>query len=387
LFPLKVKSANIFVVPCGNRRGVIVELETDAGISGIGEAGVAYGAGATAAAELVGEMVERFVIGQDAGRIEAIWNKIYDVAFWTKGGGAITFSALSAIEVALWDIKGKDFGAPVYSLLGGAVGDDVAVYANGWWIGCDNPESYARAARATVARGYSALKLYPLGMADPITIVRHPTRRMIEIADEKLVIQRCAAIREAVGPEVQILLDLGGGLSHHQLMRIVRALEPLDIAFIEEPVDPALPNALARVARETTIPVAAGERTYTRYGFARLFDANAISIAQPDVCNTGGLMETKKIAAMAEVHNLRVAPHNYGSPLATVISLQACASISNALILEMFPDFESEPGYRQIVDTPLENLVQGGRLAFQAGPGLGATLHRRSVEGCLWRRV
>src|SRR5690606_2956973 len=128
-------------------------------------------------------------------------------------------------------------------------------------------------------------------------------------------------------PDVEILLDLGGGLSHHQLMKILHALEPIGIAFIEEPVDPALPHALARVAQATTIPVAAGERVYTRYGFAPLFAGNAISIAQPDVCNTGGLMETKKIAAMAEAYNLRVAPHNYGSPLATAISLQACAAI------------------------------------------------------------
>lgn len=384
---MKVKSASVYVIPCGNRRAVIVELETDVGISGVGEAGIAYGAGTTAAAELTSEMVERFVIGEDPGRIEQIWNTIYDVAFWTKGGGAITFAAVSAIEHALWDIKGKELGAPVYSLLGGPVGDDVPVYANGWWIGCDSPESYAAAAAQTATRGYSALKLYPLGMADPVTVVRHPSRRMLDMNAERRVVDRCAAIREAVGPDVSILLDLGGGLSHQQLMRIVRALEPMDIAFIEEPVDPALPEALARVARETTIPVAAGERVYTRYGFARLFANDAISIAQPDVCNTGGLLEFKKIAAMAEVHNLRVAPHNYGSPLATAISLQACASISNAHILEVFPDFAKERNYRPAVTEPFEEKVAGGRLAFPQGSGLGIELDRKSVEDGLWRRI
>lgn len=384
---MKVKSANIYVVQCGNRRPVIVELETDAGISGVGEAGIAYGAGTTAAAELVGELVERFVIGQDPGRIETIWNTIYDTAFWTKGGGAISIGALSAIEHALWDIKGKDLGAPIHSLLGGAVGDAVPVYANGWWIGCDDPDSYAKAAAATVARGYTALKLYPLGMADPVTVVRHPSRRQISVRDERIVIERCAAIREAVGPDVEILLDLGGGLSHHQLMKLLHALEPIGIAFVEEPVDPALPDALARIARETTIPIAAGERVYTRYGFVRLFASDAVSIAQPDVCNTGGLLETKKIAAMAEAYNLRVAPHNYGSPLATAISLHACASISNALTLEIFPDFDAEPGYRPIIELPLETLVQDGVLTFQTAPGLGVDLHRASIEDGLRRRV
>lgn len=384
---MKVTSANIYVVPCGNRRAVILELETNAGLSGLGEAGVAYGAGTAAAAELLAELVERFVIGEDPGRIEMIWNTIYDTAFWTKGGGAITFSALSAIEHALWDIKGKDLGAPVYSLFGGPVGDSVPVYANGWWLGCDGPDSYANAAMETVARGYSALKLYPLGMADPVTIVRHPSRRMLEAKNEKLVVARCSAIREAVGPDVEILLDFGGGVNHNQLMRILSALEPVGIAFAEEPVDPALPDAMARVANSTTIPLAAGERIYSRYGFAKLFAANAISIAQPDVCNTGGLMETKKIAAMAEVHNLQVAPHNYGSPLATAISLQACASISNAATLEIFPDFSSEPMYRQIIDEPLENLVEGGKLAFQNGAGLGVELHRHSVDDSVWKRI
>lgn len=384
---MKVKSASIYIVPCGNRRAVIVELETDAGISGLGEAGLAYGAGTTAAAELVAEMGERFVLGKDPGRIEQIWNDIYDIAFWTKGGGAVTFSALSAIEHALWDIKGKVLNAPVYSLLGGPVGDGVPVYANGWWIGCDSPLSYAEAAARTVARGYPALKLYPLGLADPVTVIRHPARRMLETKAEQLVIDRCAAIRQAVGQDVAILLDLGGGLSHHQLMRIVRALEPLDIGFIEEPVDPALPEALARVARETTIPVAAGERVYTRYGFASLFANNAISIVQPDVCNTGGLMELKKIAAMAEIHNLRVAPHNYGSPLATAISLQACASITNSLVLEVFPDFAQEPGYRPIITEPFEEQVTDGRLAFPQGPGLGVELDRKSVDSGPWRIV
>ncbi|UYQ70894.1 mandelate racemase/muconate lactonizing enzyme family protein [Pelagibacterium flavum] len=384
---MKVKSARVHVVPCGNRRAVIIELETDTGLTGLGEAGMAYGAGTTAAAELAAEMIERFVIGEDASRIERIWNTIYDTAFWTKGGGAITFSALSAIEHALWDIKGKDLGAPVHSLMGGPVDDHVAVYANGWWIGCDDAKSYARAAAQTAARGFNALKLYPLGMADPITVVKHPVRRALDASAQRLVVERCKAIREAVGSDVAILLDFGGGLSHHQLMTILEAIEPLDIGFVEEPVDPALPEAMARVAARTSIPIAAGERTYTRYGFHALFSAGAISIAQPDVCNTGGLMETKKIAAMAEAYNLRVAPHNYGSPLATAISLHACAAISNPLILEIFPDFEKEPGYRPVIEEPFEAKTVDGKLAYPTGPGLGVKADRKSLEDTLWRAI
>ena len=381
-----VTAANIFVVPSGNRRPVILEIETSDGLTGIGEAGVAYGIGNTAAAEMVKAMCERHVIGRDPGPIEAIWNAIYDGAFWTRGGGAISFAALSAIEHALWDIKGKALGVPVHDLLGGPMTDALPVYANGWWVGCDSGADYAAAGAATVARGYRGLKLYPLGMPDPVTVVRHPARRQIDPAMLPRVVERVRMLREAVGPDIDIMLDFGGGLTTDQVVRICRQIEEFDVRFIEEAVDPALPGALKTVSEKTTIPLAAGERSYGRYGFHTLLQTGAVDILQPDVCNTGGLMEAKKIAAMGEVHNLLVAPHNYGSTLATAIAVQLSAAIPNFMVLEHFPDYDREPDYLDVLEAPLETTVQDGTMPVPTGPGLGVTLHRDNLKPFLWAR-
>lgn len=382
-----VTSANVYVVPCGNRRGVILELETDTGLTGIGEAGIGYGAGTTAVAEMVAEMARRFVVGRDPGPVELIWHGIYENAFWTKGGGAISYAGLSAIDHALWDIKGRHLGVPVHTLFGGPFADRIDTYANGWWLGCNTPDEYAAAAVRTAARGFRGLKLYPLGVADPVMIVKHPVRRAVERSREQLVVDRCAAIRDAVGADVEIMLDFGGGLTLDLLTPLIDRLEPFDICFIEEPVDPGLPEVMASVGRATRIPVAAGERFYGKGSFHRALSAGGIAIAQPDICNTGGFGEGLRIAALAEIHNVRVAPHNYGSPLATAIAVQFAAAIPNFMVLETFPDFEAEPGYASIVEAPLERTISDGWIPVPTGPGLGVTLDRDQVRPYLRERV
>jgi len=355
-------------------------LITAQGLRGIGEAGIAYGVGGESTAQMLREMVERFVLGQSAAQITAIWQHIYDRSFWTRNGGAISYSALSAIEQALWDIKGKQLDAPVYELLGGCLWDDLEVYANGWWLGCDTPDEYARAAAATVARGYRGLKFYPLGLADPITVVRHPARRRLEAGALPLVCDRVAAVRAAIGPDIDIMLDFGGGLTTDQVLRICHRIEPFDILFIEEPVDPASTDALARVAAGTRITLAAGERAYGRPGCQRLLDTGAVDVLQPDVCNTGGLLEARMMAAMAEHHNARIAPHNYGSNLATAVAVQYAAMIPNFMVLEVFPDFAHEPDYLAVLEQPLEALLKGGKMPIPQGAGLGVTLDLAAIE-------
>lgn len=377
---MKIEQAAIYVTPTGNRTAVLLELTLDNGVSGIGEAGVGYGIGNTAAAEMLRRMIERHVLGRDPARIGAIWQDIYDLSFWTRNGGPIAYAALSAIEHALWDIKGKVLGAPVHALLGGAMRDALSVYANGWWIGCDSPDEYARAGAATVARGYRGLKLYPLGLADPVTVVRHPQRRTLDARFIPLVRDRVAALREAVGPEVEIMLDFGGGLTTDQVLRICRQLEPFDVLFIEEPVDPDSLEGLAAVARGTTIAVAAGERCFGRAQFARLMEQGNVGIVQPDVCNAGGLMESRMIAGMAEARNLRIAPHNYGSTLATAIAVQLSAVIPNFMVLEYFPDWDKEPGYLPVLQQALEAGVQDGLMPVPDAPGLGVTLNRDALR-------
>ena len=382
-----ITAASVFVVKTGHRRAVIVEIETDAGISGIGEVGIAYGVGTNAAAAMAEEMLTRFVVGQDPSRIELIWNTIYDGGFWTKGGCAISMAGLSGIEHALWDIKAKALGVPVYELFGGVVSPELPVYANGWWASCETDKDYADAAAAMVARGYRGLKFYPLGEYDPDTVIRHPTRRRAGPDIDVRVYDRTARIRERVGEGVDILLDFGGGLTTDQLTRILRRIEPLDIAFIEEPVDPGLPHAFAQINRATSIPLAAGERHYTRYGIHPLLESGAVSIVQPDVCNTGGLLEARKIAALAEIYNARVALHNYGSALATVVAAHLAACLPNFMVLECFPDFDQEPGYQAVIEKPLEREIRDGLLPVPVEPGLGATLTETVRNTGMWARI
>lgn len=384
---MKIIAADIYVVPTGNRRAVLLKLETDSGVSGIGEAGIAYGMGTTAAAELLKATVERFVLGRDPSPVERIWSDIYDHSFWTKGGGALSIAALSAIDHALWDIKGKALGVPVHSLLGGPFTDSLDVYANGWWLGCDTGAEYADAAQKMVDRGYTGLKLYPLGMPDPVTVVRHPVRRALANNEIDRAVERIEVLRERLGKDVSLLLDFGGGLARDQLRQLLARIEPFHPGFVEEPADPAIPVAMAAVRQMTSIPLAAGERAYTRYGFQRLLDTNAVDIIQPDVCNTGGLAEAKKIAAMAEVHNVRVAPHNYGSTLATAVSVQLCASIPNFMVLECFPDHHLEPGYLPVLRNPLEDTLKEGRMPVPDAPGLGVELASEAIAPHRWARV
>jgi galactonate dehydratase len=371
---MKITAASIHVVPTGWRRAVIVELETDAGITGCGEVGIAYGAGVRAAAAMAEEMAERFLLGRDPSPVERIWSDIYDQGFWTKGGGAIPIAALSGLEQALWDIKGKALGQPVFALMGGPITPDLAVYANGWWAGAADDRALAEAGAAMVARGFTRLKFYPLGLPDPETVVRHPARRASDADIGARVRDRIERLRDRAGAAVEVLLDFGGGLTLDQLLRVFDRIADLDILFVEEPVDPAIPGALADLGRRSRVPIAAGERVFTRYGFQTLLAGGAVQIVQPDVCNTGGIAEARRIAALAEIHNLRVAPHNYGSALATAAAAQAAAVMPNFMLLEVFPDHAAEPGYRPVVAEPLEARLRAGALPLPEGPGLGVSL-------------
>lgn len=375
-----VEQARLYVVPTGNRRAVLLEITASDGTRGIGEAGMAYGLGGTAAAEMMLAMLKRYVLSRDASAITDIWSNIYDGSFWTRNGGAVVYAALSAIEQALWDMKGRKLGVPVYELLGGRVRDRLPVYANGWWIGCDSADEFARAAGRTISFGYGGLKFYPLGLADPDTVIRHPHRRQVENRVLRLAVDRVAAIRETVGPDIDIMLDFGGGLTTDQVIRLCRRLEEFDVLFIEEPVDPSSMDALKKVAAQTSIPLAAGERAYGRPGAQRLLDSGAVDILQPDVCNTGGLFETRMVAAMAECRNARVAPHNYGSTLATAVTVQFAATTPNFMVLEHFPDFDGEPSYRAVLESPLESTVEAGSMPVPDGAGLCVEFDHRVLE-------
>ena len=311
---------------------------------------------------------------------------MYDHSFWTKGGGAISFAGISAIEHALWDIKGKMLGVPVYELLGGRIFDELPVYANGWNFLEIDALSWAKAAERPLKDGFKALKCYPLALPHNRTLT-HITRRAADREFLALAYERVKMLREVVGPDIEIMLDLSGALTTDETIRLCKKYEDLDIAFIEEPGDAFDLGALAQVSKHVSIPIATGERIYTRHGFRKVMEPQNISIVQPDVGNTGGLYETRKIAAMAEAYNMRFAPHNCASTLSTAVSAQVAACSPNFMSLETYPYFSDNPGYIHVLTNPMERDIKDGKLPLNDRPGLGVELDRERVNPFLWAEI
>jgi galactonate dehydratase len=379
---VRITGAKIYLLKIGSLHPVLVEITTDQGLTGVGEAAVAYGIGGTAAAGMIKDFVDGLLLGRDAFRIEELWTEMYDHSFWAKGGGPIVFAGISAIEQALWDIKGKALGVPVYELLGGKVRERVRVYANGWSYRCVTPDDYAKAAERTVRDGYTALKCYPLATPNDHGGIKHVSRRTVDRAFADLAFDKVKAIRQTVGTNVDIMVDLSGGLTTDESIRFCRRLEALDLLFVEEPVDPFDLGALKKVSEHIDIPIALGERIYTRYGFRPILESRAADILQPDIGNTGGIMETKKIAAMAEVYNMRIQPHICASPVSTAAALQLDGCVSNIIIQELYPYRSAE--HFQIVDHAPELDLVEGELPISNSPGLGVNLIQERVRPFLW---
>jgi galactonate dehydratase len=382
---MKITGASIYLLRIDGRHPVVVELATDEGITGLGEAAIAYGVGETAAAGMIKDLVEAIVMGQDPFRIEAVWSDMYDHTFWAKRGGPIVFAGISAVEQALWDIKGKALKLPIYEFLGGKVRDSVRVYANGWSFRAHTPDEFARATERVLRDGYTALKLYPLAnpVADnPHGMIRHVSQRSIDRDAADLAVARVAAVRKAVGPKIDLMLDMSGELTTDAIIALGRRVEEFDILWFEEPVDPFDPEGMREVAQALRMPIAAGERCYTRYDFRRLLELKAAQVLMPDVGNTGGILETKKIAAMAEAWNLRVAPHLCAGPICTAATLQLDATLTNFMIQELYP--YRVPEHFAIVDRAPELEVKDGHMPIPDRPGLGVILDRERVKPFLW---
>ncbi len=385
---MRITRLEIYVVRVDGRHPVIVRIHTDEGVSGLGEAALAYGAGATAAAGMIKDLAEKLVLGRDPFRIEAIWSELYDHSFWAKGGGPIVFAGISAIETALWDIKGKALGVPVYELLGGKCRDDVRLYANGWSFRAVTPDELARAVEKPLKDGYDAIKFYPLASPirdNPHGVFAHVSRREFDRDFEELAVARVKAVRSAAGPKVDIMVDMSAELTTDAIIRLGKRLAEYDLFFFEEPVDPFDVDALKKVSDKLDLPIAVGERVYTRYGFKRILELRAADILQPDIGNTGGIMEAKKIAAMAEAYNMRVAPHLCAGPVATAAALQLDACVTNLLIQELYP--YRVPAHFAVVDRPPELAVKNGRVAIPTLPGLGVALVEANVKEHLWATV
>jgi galactonate dehydratase len=349
---------------------VLVKVLTDEHRYGIGEA---YRAGPDEAVERSVHYFKEWLLGQDPFRIEHLWRLMYNGSRFP--GGSIVNAAISGIEIALWDLKGRVLGVPVYELLGGRCRDKVRVYRG---VGGPTPAALADAARQAVQEGgFTAVKLLP----QPPGSEKLPWGRVLRETD-----QRLAAVRKAVGDEIDIGLD-----PHARIFEPVKALQLADVVeayrplFVEEPIRPENVAALAELRSKARVPIATGEMLYTKYEFRDVLAARAADIVQPDLLLCGGLLEGKKIAAMAEAEYVTVAPHSPLGPVSTAVATHFAASTGNFVILEYQPD--QEGAVRQLVREPLK-LVDG-HIQIPEGPGLGIELNEEvyaRFPGRTWRR-
>ena len=369
---MKITAVKTFLVtPSAKRAGVVgaknwlfVKVETDEGTEGWGEAYTQLDRD-RAIEEHVREM-SRYLVGRDPFAIKHFSAIVYD-DFSSRRGSMDLYCALSGIEHALWDVVGKKLGVPVHRLLGGPCRDRVRVYANGWYAGSSRPDEFAEKAAETVARGFTAMKFDPFP---------RPWRSFVSKEVERSAIDVVRAVREAVGPEIDLLIEGHRRLSPMNAIRFGRELEQFRPFWYEEPVPAENVPALAEVRARTRIPVVTGETLYTKAAFREVFEQRAADIINPDVANCGGILELKEIAAMAEPYYVAVSPHNYNSTtVALAATVQAAATMPNFLITEYFVNFE-ETG-NEISVEPL--AVENGYVALPDRPGLGLDLDEQAL--------
>ena len=358
---MKIVRQKVLVANANRTNFVFVKLTTDDGIEGVGEATLEWKT-LTVVAAL--EDLARSVIGLDPFATDFAVERLHRDSYWRTG--AVFRTALGAIEAAMLDIKGKALGVPVYELLGGKQRDRVQCYANHWYSGAVEPEDYARNARDAVAMGYRALKWDPFESAD-LGMSPAQRRRTIDIV---------AAVREAVGPEVDLMLDVHGRLDVPTAIAMCRALEPYGLRWIEEPTPPENIDALAEVRRHSPVPIAAGERFFEPHRFAEALAKNAVDVLQPDVSHAGGLGETKRIAHMAHMHLIPVAPHNPVGPVMNAMTLHTAVSIPNMSIFETVSI--DVPWRRELVRETL--VFEDGDLLAPTAPGLGVEIVDEAFE-------
>lgn len=358
---MKVTDIKIFNVDCFRTNWVFVKVYTDEEIDGVGEATLEYKEKALAGAV---EHIKEYLVGKNPLIIEKHWHDIYRDAYWR--GGPVLMSALSAVEMALWDILGKTLGVPVYQLLGGKVNDKVRIYVNGWFAGAKEPEEFGQKAAEAVKRGVTAMKWDPFGKS----------YMNISSADLDKALKCVAAVREAVGDGVDLLIEGHGRFNIPTGIKIAKELAPFKPMFFEEPVPPDSLEALKAVRDQSPVAIAAGERLYTRWDYRRFFDSMPADYIQPDISHAGGIMELKKIAAEAECRYLPFAPHNPSGPVANAATLQLAANCPNFCILEIM--YSDVVWRKEVTNEALH--YEDGYMFISDKPGLGIEIHE---EECL----
>lgn len=365
---MKITDIKIDIVSVDFRNAILVRIETDEGITGISET-VMKRRSLTIRQSILD--YKQYLLGSDPTAIENHWEKMYRDSFWV--GGTLQATAISAIDCALWDILAKKCGLPVFKILGGPTRTRIPVYCH--CPGGKTPEEFAHHVRLCVDRGYNVVKTtLPLfygvengdvsGGAYSGTYGAVPRDwKETEYLDPGIftrIREFFVAAREAGGPELTLALDCHGRLGLKAALRLCRALEDLDLLFIEEPVPPENLEVLSILHRESSIPIAAGERWATIYGVRPVLERQAVDILQCDLVNAGGITAMKRIAALAEAHYVSMAPHNPNGPVATLMNIHYAAAIPNFLILETIGSEADERIFSEIMKTPLRR--EGGEL-------------------------
>jgi len=373
---------------------VLVRINTDRGISGIGESGICYGTGATGSLGMLRDLAPQ-LIGRDPMQVEAIWEFMFRGTFWGMSGGPLVYSAMSALDIALWDIRGKALDAPIYQLLGGKTNTSLRAYAgqiqNGWGkiqTPLFEPEEYVVAAQAALDEGYDCVKVDPVmyyGSTPGENSLKNPKLSyygLLTTQEVKKCYDRLKAVRDTVGPDVDIILETHSLFGVNSAIQFGRICEELNIFYFEEAIHPMNQENMALVAKRVNIPLASGERIFTRWGYRPFLEKQALAVLQPDVCTAGGITETKKICDMAHSYDARVQIHVCGTPVTTAAALQIEAVIPNFLIHEQntiaqkdamidmcIHDYRPVHGYLSVPDLPglgqaFRDDVMQGYLAY-----------------------
>lgn len=357
---MKITSLQLYLV---RPRWCFLEMCTDEGITGWGEPVLEGHCGAVKAC--VEEMSE-YLIGRDPARIEDIWSTLYRAGFYR--GGPVLMSAISGIDQALWDIKGKVFGVPAYQLMGGACRDSIRVYS---WVGGDRPSDVAAAAKQKQDEGFRAVKMNAT-----------EELQFIDSYDKiDAVLERVASIRERCGKNFGIAIDFHGRVHRPMAKVLAKKLEEFDPMFIEEPVLCENMECFPEIAAACSIPIATGERICSRWDFKRLLQTGGVDIIQPDLSHAGGLTEVKKIAAMAEAYDVALAPHCPLGPIALSACLNVDATCYNASIQEQSIGIHYNVGKSVLdyVKNPEDFVFENGSVKMPVRPGLGVEVNRELV--------
>jgi len=363
---------------------VIIRINTDEGISGLGEVGLAFAIGHSGGAGYVKNLAESFLIGADPMRTEKIWEDMFRKTFWAQGGGPVVYGGMSAIDIACWDIRGKAMNQPIYQLLGGKTNESLRAYASQIQFGWDyekvmllsQPEEYAEAARIAVAEGYDCVKIDPV-MADEHGQPVFNLNKILTNDTIRMLYRRIKAVREAVGEDVDIILELHGLPNVTSAIQMGRVWEEFHCMCYEEAVNYCNVDLQAKVAHNVKIPMAAGERLYTRWGYRQYFEKQILDMIQPDLCLVGGITEGKKICDYAHTYDITVQIHTCGSPITTAAALQLEAVIPNFQIHEHHT-FALKRANREYCLQDYQPV--NGRYTTPDLPGLGLELNEEVIS-------